>query len=219
MILPLDLNKVSKKYHVIYTDPCWSYYGDPLKDQAAGKHYDLMTLDQLSKLPVNKLAAKPCVMFMWATCPKLDNAVDLMRAWGFHFRGVAYVWVKTTKNGKIISGQGVRPSFVKPTTEIVIFGTSKEIEEETSDNSEFVLVGSTQKFGRSLPLLTESQGQVVLAPRGRHSEKPKEVRKRIEDLFGECSRLEMFAREHPAGWDAWGNEAGGAKINPRPSGF
>jgi len=47
-----------------------------------------------------------------------------------------------------------------------------------------------------------------LAPRGRHSEKPREVRHRIEELFGKYDRLEMFAREHPRGWDVWGNEAG-----------
>ncbi len=211
MILPLDLSKVSKKYQIIYADPCWSYYGDPNKDQAAGKHYDLMTLEQLSALPVQKIAAKMCVMFMWATCPKLHDAVDLLRAWGFYFRGVAYVWVKTTKNGKIISGQGVRPSFVKPTTEIVLMGSSSldvGLEQSDADESEFVLVGSTNRVGRTLPLLTEAQGQVVLAPRGRHSEKPREVRHRIEELFGKYDRLEMFAREHPRGWDVWGNEAG-----------
>lgn len=211
MILPLDLSKVTKKYQIIYADPCWAYYGDPNKDQAAGKHYNLMTVEQLTALPVRQIADKMCVMFMWATCPKLHDAVDLLRAWGFHFRGVAYVWVKTTKNGKIINGQGVRPSFVKPTTEIVLMGSSSPeigLESTGDDDSEFVLVGSTNRTGRTLPLLTEAQGQVVLAPRGRHSEKPREVRHRIEQLFGKYSRLEMFAREHPRGWDAWGNEAG-----------
>ena len=189
-VLPLDLHQAPRgKYAVIYTDPCWAYYGDPDKDQAAGKHYNMMTYEELRALPVRPLAAKSAVVLMWATGPKLDEAVDLLRAWGFYYRGIAYVWVKTTNAGQVIHGQGVRPSFTKPTTELV-------------------LVGSTHKTGRTLPLQTEAQGQVVFAPRGAHSEKPLEVRERIEELFGDVPRLEMFARTCAPGWDVWGNEAG-----------
>jgi len=189
-VLPLDLALAPKgRYSVIYSDPCWSYYGDPDKDQAAGKHYNMMDYSELRALPVRSLAAKSAALLLWATGPKLDEAVDLIRDWGFHYRGVAYVWVKTTNAGQVIHGQGVRPSFVKPTTE-------------------FVLVGSTHKTGRTLPLQTESQGQVVFAPRGAHSQKPEDFRHRIEELFGDVPRLEMFARTCAPGWDVWGNEAG-----------
>lgn len=41
---------------------------------------------------------------------------------------------------------------------------------------------------------------------GRHSKKPDEVRKRIHQLMGVDSSLEMFARERVADWDAWGND-------------
>jgi site-specific DNA-methyltransferase (adenine-specific) len=40
----------------------------------------------------------------------------------------------------------------------------------------------------------------------RHSRKPKEVRERIELLFGDIPRIELFARQNFSGWDAWGNE-------------
>ena len=42
--------------------------------------------------------------------------------------------------------------------------------------------------------------------RQKHSAKPSEVRKRIEEMFPEQSKLEMFAREAPEGWDVHGNE-------------
>ena len=55
--------------------------------------------------------------------------------------------------------------------------------------------------------ISKSVKQIVLAPRGRHSEKPAEVRKRIETLRGEgAERIELFARQSPEGWDVWGNE-------------
>lgn len=179
-----------KQYQVILCDPPWAYTGDPNKPQAAGKHYPLMSQEALKALPVGKLAAKRAALFMWATGPRLPEAIDVMRAWGLNYRGVAYVWVKTSASGRIISGQGVRPTFVKPTTE-------------------FVLVGSTCKTGRPLPLLTEAQGQVLLAPRpgNRHSAKPPEVRDRIVQLLGDVPRIELFARDAAPGWDVWGLEA------------
>jgi site-specific DNA-methyltransferase (adenine-specific) len=47
---------------------------------------------------------------------------------------------------------------------------------------------------------------VVIAPRGKHSEKPAEVRDRIVQLFGNVPRIELFARQTVTGWDSWGNE-------------
>ncbi len=114
---------------------------------------------------------------------RLPEAIEVMKVWGFHYRGVAYVWVKTARDGHIISGQGVRPTFTKPTTE-------------------FLLVGSTSRRGRPLQLLTEAHGQVVLAPRGRHSEKPAVFRQRLIELLGDVPRIELFARERVEGWDA-----------------
>ena len=179
----------NKKYSILLADPPWMYYGDPNKPQAAGKHYSLMTTDDICRIPVQAITAKNAACFMWATGPKLPEALKVMSAWGFHYRGIAYVWVKTNAAGKIISGQGTRPTFVKPTTEIV-------------------LVGSTSKTGRPLPLLTEAQGQVVLAPRpnNKHSSKPAEIRHRIVELLGDVPRVELFAREAVDGWDCWGNE-------------
>jgi N6-adenosine-specific RNA methylase IME4 len=42
-------------------------------------------------------------------------------------------------------------------------------------------------------------------PRGRHSEKPEEFRKMIEEV-SPGKKIELFARTKPEGWDVWGNE-------------
>lgn len=82
--------------------------------------------------------------------------------------------------------------------------------QSTRTNTEIVLLGLRGRLGR------ESCGvhQVVLAPPGRHSEKPGEVHKRIEALLGDRPRLELFARQRVRGWDCWGNEIpGGSDID------
>ena len=57
---------------------------------------------------------------MWATGPKLDFAIECIKAWGLTYRGMGFVWVKTKKDGTPIGAQGVRPSIVKPLSEYVL---------------------------------------------------------------------------------------------------
>jgi N6-adenosine-specific RNA methylase IME4 len=177
------------RYDIVYLDPPWYYYGSPVKDAAAAKHYPLMTVEQLAQIDVRSILSKSAAVFMWATCPRLDFALQLIEAWGLHYRGVAYVWVKTNAKGAIIAGQGVPPTFTKPTTELLLAATTKPT-------------------GRPFPILDFAQSQVVLSQRGVHSEKPAVFRERIEALCGDRPRIELFARSRTPGWDAWGAEVG-----------
>jgi len=53
------------RYDVVYLDPPWYYYGSPIKDAAAGKHYPLMTVDQLASIDVRSILNKSAAVFMW----------------------------------------------------------------------------------------------------------------------------------------------------------
>jgi N6-adenosine-specific RNA methylase IME4 len=175
------------QFDVILLDPPWSHYGQQDKWGAAAKFYSLMDDDALRAMPVARLAKRASVVFCWATCPRLDFAIDLLRHWGFHYRGVAFTWVKTTKEGRPIGARGVRPSIVKPTTELV-------------------LAASMTAKGRPMPIADEGVPQVVLAAPTRHSEKPAEVYTRIERLYPRAAKLELFARGRRDGWEAWGDD-------------
>jgi N6-adenosine-specific RNA methylase IME4 len=183
----------AKTYDIVYADPPWFYYGSQIKDAAAAKHYPLMNQKELAKLPVRSIMNKRAVLFLWSTGPRLNFAIELIARWRLHYRGVAYVWVKTNSKGEPIRGQGVPPTFTKPT-------------------SEFLLAATTMPTGRPFPILDLGQGQVVLEPRGEHSQKPAIFRRRIEELCGRRPRIELFARESARGWDTWGAEAG--KLDP-----
>lgn len=174
-------------YDIVLADPPWHHYGSATKDAAAGKHYDLLTQEELALLPVRDSMMKKAALFLWVTCPRLNFGIEIIEKWGLHYRGVAYIWVKTRKDGAIISGQGVPPTFTKPTTELVLAAT-------------------TTPRGRPFPIHCLNQPQVILAPRGAHSVKPPVVRTLIEQLCGDRPRVELFARDKVPGWDAWGNE-------------
>lgn len=178
----------NETYDVVLMDPPWSYYGAQDKWGAASKFYPTMTDEELIALDVPKVLSDKAVVFMWVTSPRLDFGIDLLREWGLTYRGVAFVWVKTKQDGETpIGAQGVRPSVVKPTTE-------------------YVLVASNVKKGRPLKISDESVAQVVLAAKMEHSRKPDEVHRRIERLYPDAKKLEMFARRPMDGWDVWGNE-------------
>jgi len=180
----------TKRYDVVYADPPWFYYGSQVKDAAAAKHYPLMNQEQLAKLPVRSIMNERAALFLWSTGPRLNFAVDLIERWGLFYRGVAYVWVKINRKGQPIRGQGVPPTFTKPTTE-------------------FVLVATTAPTGRPFRILDFAQPQGVMEPRSQHSRKPAVFRSLIEELCGNRSRIELFARQSARGWDAWGAQAPG----------
>ena len=177
----------AKRYDIAYVDPPWFYYGSPVKDAAAAKHYPLMSLDELGAIDLRRMLNARAAVFLWATCPRLNFALKLLDAWQLHYRGVAYVWVKVNKRGEIIAGQGIVPTFTKPTTELL-------------------LVATTNATGRPFPIRDLAQPQVVLHARGAHSEKPAVFRTMIERLCGQRSRIELFARSRAPGWDVWGAE-------------
>lgn len=130
-------------------------------------------------------AAPDALLFMWTTGPRMHFAVELMKAWGFEFLTVAVVWVKKNRgDGSTNMGMGVY----------------------TRSCCEFLLLGRRGR-GVSNWVRNHSILQVLECPRREHSRKPDEIFPLLDALLiPGLRRLEMFARERRAGWDAWGNE-------------
>lgn len=182
-----------KKFNILYIDPPWKYDNAKSDNPAwGGKTYPCMTLEELKELPVPNIAAEDCYLFMWATKPKMEQAFELMKAWGFRYVTTPFVWLKTN--------QGIDTIQVNPKMTGVYSGLGYF----TNGNVEDVLLG---RRGKTLPRLRKDIKQVVIAPRGKHSEKPQEVKSRIVQAWGDLPRLEMFARDkYDDGWNYWGNE-------------
>lgn len=172
-------------YDVILADPPWKYgqkANTPDFRGGALKHYPLMPLNDIMNMKVAAYAADNCALFLWATMPLLQEALDVMSAWGFIYKTCAFTWIKTTKAGTPAVGLG----------------------HYTRANAELCLLGIK---GRVKPMLqVNNVRSVVLAPRRKHSQKPEDVRHRIDTMFGDVKKLELFARQKVEGWDCWGNE-------------
>lgn len=89
--LPLDSSL--GMFSVLYIDPPWRYEHVETESRAIENQYPTMSHDDICDLPVDVIAADDCVLFMWATSPKLAEAMKVLEAWGFNYRTCA-VWVK-----------------------------------------------------------------------------------------------------------------------------
>lgn len=85
--------KTDKTYPVIYADPPWQYEHTKTENRAIENQYPTMTLEDICKLPVSTIASKDCVLFLWATSPKLAEAMRVIESWGFVYR-TCMVWLK-----------------------------------------------------------------------------------------------------------------------------
>jgi N6-adenosine-specific RNA methylase IME4 len=48
-----------------------------------GAGAEIMSLADICALPVADRAAESCVLFLWTTAPCLQQAFEVLRAWGF----------------------------------------------------------------------------------------------------------------------------------------
>jgi MT-A70 len=86
------MRPLSQHYSVILADPPWTFatYSRKGKGRSAEAHYDCMSLAAIKSLPVGDWAAPDCALFLWATDPSLPQALEVIEAWGFAYKTVAF---------------------------------------------------------------------------------------------------------------------------------
>ena len=156
----------------------------------ANAHYSTMKNKDICNLPISEIADENCILFLWATFPKIQEALDVIKAWGFEYKTVGFTWIKKNKNGGNFFGVGWY----------------------TKSNAEVCLIGVKGKA----PKVSNSVSSIIEAPIGKHSQKPIIVREKIVEFCGDMPRIELFTRPSPQinlngsntldGWDIWGNE-------------
>ncbi len=140
-----------------------------------------MTIDEIKKLPVKDITDTDCMLFLWVTFPTFLQAFEVIKAWGFQYKTVAFVWIKQNKKSdSLFWGMGYW----------------------TRANAEMCLLATKGKPKR----ISKSVHQIVISHIQEHSKKPDEVRERIVKLAGDIPKIELFARQKTDGWDTWGNE-------------
>lgn len=174
---PRPIAAAEGTYAVLYADPPWRYDvpGGQTPDlRSVENHYPTMAVEEIEALDVP--AAEDAVLFLWATNPKLPDALAVMDAWGFAYRTNA-CWVKDRFGmGYYVRGQ-----------------------------HELLLIGRRGRLPVPEPSHRPAS-IVISAPRREHSRKPDEFYELIERMYPEHSKVELFARRPRGGWESWGNQ-------------
>lgn len=182
-------------YSTIVADPPWLYQKKPGAKGGgwdaflgtAEHAYPTMSNEELLALPVRDVAAKDAHLFMWVTNPGMFGGrfskvtpSDICEAWGFRYVTLL-TWVKTTReNVPTVGGMGW---YFRGCTEHILYAVR----------------------GKAAIPTARREPNLIQAQRGRHSQKPEAFMQMVERVT-DGPRLELFARERRAGWDAWGNE-------------
>lgn len=191
-----------KTYDLILADPPWQY-NNKVSNGAADNHYNTTDLYSLKRLPIEKIASENSVLCMWYTGNFVREAYDLAEAWGFKVcTGFGFVWVKLNKNagGRIDANP---PEDMFDFMETLNAETRINGGNYTRANVEICLIATR---GRGLERKSASVRQIVYSCLGEHSEKPKEVHHRLEELYDDVPRIELFAREKYGEWDVYGDQ-------------
>jgi len=172
----------NKKYKVIYADPPWYFksYSKKGEGRNATQHYDCMNIEDIKNLPVKDISENDSTLLMWVTDPFLKMSFEVIEAWGFKYKTVAFTWVKTNKKSP---------------------GYFKGLGYWTRANPEMCLLATKGKPKR----INNGVDQLVVSKLREHSKKPDEVYERIEKLL-EGPYIELFARNKKDNWYSWGNQ-------------
>jgi N6-adenosine-specific RNA methylase IME4 len=183
------------KRSIILADPPWQYQME--SNQLSGvalNHYNTMSLQELQALDIKKIAGKNCILMMWSTGSQLKNSLELVESWGFTYKTMFMVWVKTT-NGEIKNNR--LGYYTRQVAEYMIFATrGHTLRYKKNANVSEDSYGTTKTFGN-----------VFMADSTKHSEKPEYPREVIDKMFHNVPKIELFARQRQnENWDYWGNE-------------
>lgn len=182
------------EYSVIMADPPWEYNNQGTR-ASADKHYNTISQQELRALPVARLGSMPCALFLWATWPNMQNALDLIDAWGFEYKTLAWEWRKTNKAGdKYIMGLG---NYTRSNPEPCLLAFKK-----------------VKTKGKIMRVADRSVPAWIDGPRRKHSQKPDQQYEYIDRLYPNVPRLELFATQTWPGWEAWGDFEGSIDIWP-----
>ena len=168
-----------KKYDIIVVDPPWPIKKITTKQRPkqTKMDYKLMTIEDITALPINILAKDKAYCFLWTTQKYLFKAKDILESWGFNHL-LTMGWKKEYGRSSGMALYGFRW------------------------NLEFILVGITGKFP-ALPKQKLVLSAFSAVNEG-HSTKPNEFYSSIAHLGND--RIDLFARRQREGWDVWGDE-------------
>src|SRR5262245_57607045 len=90
-----------RRFAAILADPPWRFVnktGKVAPEHRRLSRYGTMTLDEITALPVEQVAAPTAHLYLWCPNALLPDGLAVMKAWGFAYKS-NIVWHKVRKDG------------------------------------------------------------------------------------------------------------------------
>ena len=183
--MKVDIFNTTNKYNLLYIDPPYRFsqginprktFNEKGKKEELNLHYPTMSDKQIKEFDIRNICADQCVMFCWTTDAHLPIALEFIKNNGFTYKTIAFVWDKE----KAYMGK-----WNVKQCELCLLATK----------------GTAHKLLKSF-----KARQLIREEKTIHSKKPTGAYERIEEMFGDIPKIELFARQSIDGWDCWGNE-------------
>ena len=154
----VNIHITAKKYSIIYAKPSWT---------------DNQSLEELLKLPVERITAKNCALFIWINAPRFPEALNVINQWGFEYETIPFVGIKIIKNneGKVLYYYDEKGEWTYEDTVFCIVATK----------------GTIKPFSNNL-----IQAQIIPLCHDKSYFRPKKFKEFTVQLLGALPALELF---------------------------
>lgn len=109
-------------FKTVVADPPWQYDDQPPEGNAE-QHYDLMSLEDIKSIDVEKVANSESHIYLWTTNAFMKEAHEVLEAWGFKQKTIL-TWVKENRLGL--------GHYFRNSTEHVLFGVRGKMNTNTT---------------------------------------------------------------------------------------
>jgi len=193
----------------------------PGASRGAAKNYRVLTVDQIARflddaengferdpqtgraIPLRHYLAPDCRLFLWRVASMQQEALDVMKAWGFTLK-TEVVWAKVSKGpGPVFDAEELGDE------DKLHFGMGRTLRA----SHETCLIGQMGRPER----LSASIRSLFFAPYERHSSKPEVFYRQIVEKVSPGPYVELFARTQREGWLCLGDEVAPVKRTGMPA--
>jgi len=221
------------RFNVIVADPPWGFSDkltmSDVKRGSEANYNGVLSIDKIKSLDIHSVSQDDAVLALWVPSSLLPEGLDVMKAWGFELKQT-HIWVKTKKNPFDKIKDDIK-KLIKSSNSIKSFFSSIIEYIDLIDFNDFLgfFMGRLFRNVHEICLLgvkgkhiykqlkNKSQRSVHFAPNLEHSAKPPILQDRLELMFPDAKKLELFARRPKDGWVCVGNEL--VSTNPNDSPF
>lgn len=192
------------KFNVVVCDPPYNFLdGLNISDVKRGSqaNYNTMTIQQIKDMRIKDIVDPDgALLALWVPSSLLQEGLDIMKEFGFIFKQT-WIWIKLKKEPfkQFKKNKDFKLEEIN-LEQLLSFGMGRI----GRNVHEICLIGVRGKIYKKIQ--NRSQRTVFFYKNEKHSKKPELLQDKLDMIFPDTNKIEIFARRQRPGWHCIGNE-------------